>query len=198
MTTKTKWTTAGSLTLLLAVGAAGLRGQEHEGRQPSVAERLTGAVRELQGLVISPVPLNYQGKDIAQLGLGSYFVNGAGGCVGCHTSPTYANGGDPYRGQPEQINTKNFLAGGAVFGPFTSRNITPDAKSGKPADLTYEEFLKVMRTGEDIHRKHPLMGPILQVMPWTEYRKMTDKDLQAIYAYLSAIPHAEPAPPAAP
>jgi hypothetical protein len=32
----------------------------------------------------------------------------------------------------------------------------------------------------------------LAVMPWPIYRNMTDRDLDAIYAYLSAIPHAEP------
>jgi hypothetical protein len=31
-------------------------------------------------------------------------------------------------------------------------------------------------------------------MPWPVYAKMTDDDLRAIYEYLSAIPHAEPAP----
>jgi hypothetical protein len=30
-------------------------------------------------------------------------------------------------------------------------------------------------------------------MPWTVYQSMTDRDIQAIYEYLSSIPHAEPA-----
>ncbi len=33
---------------------------------------------------------------------------------------------------------------------------------------------------------------MLQVMPWPVLRHLTDHDLQAIYEYLSAIPHAEP------
>jgi len=32
-------------------------------------------------------------------------------------------------------------------------------------------------------------------MPWPVYQSMTDRDLKAIYEYLSAIPHAEPAAP---
>lgn len=28
----------------------------------------------------------------------------------------------------------------------------------------------------------------MQVMPWPEYRKMSDFDLQSIYAYLKEIP----------
>ncbi len=31
-------------------------------------------------------------------------------------------------------------------------------------------------------------GGLLQVMPWPVYGKMTDRDLIAIYEYLSAIP----------
>ena len=91
-----------------------------------------------------------------------------------------------------KINATNFLAGGAVFGPFTSRNITPDAVSGKPADMDFDQFERAIRHGEDVKQKHPQMGPILQVMPWPDYRLWSDKDLRAVYEYLSAIPHAEP------
>jgi hypothetical protein len=35
---------------------------------------------------------------------------------------------------------------------------------------------------------------LLQVMPWPVYGQMTDRDLQAIYLYLSALPRAEPPP----
>ncbi len=45
-----------------------------------------------------------------------------------------------------------------------------------------------MRTGVD-----PDSGELLQVMLWPVYAHMTDRDLEAIYAYLTAIPHAEPA-----
>ncbi|HMV48712.1 MAG TPA: hypothetical protein PKD31_13230, partial [Blastocatellia bacterium] len=61
-----------------------------------------------------------------------------------------------------------------------------------PAGLTLEQFEKVLRTGEDMQKLHPQISPLLQVMPWPVYSKMTDRDIQAIYLYLSAIPHAEP------
>jgi hypothetical protein len=145
-----------------------------------------------RGLAIAPVPLNVQGKDLRLLGFGSYLVNSVGGCVGCHTNPTYTSSGNPFSGQPEQINTANYLAGGARFGPFTSRNLTPDRQTGKPANLDFNQFVQVMRTGADVKRLHPQMGPLLQVMPWPDYSKMTDTSLLAIYTYLSAVPHAEP------
>ena len=141
-----------------------------------------------RGLAIAPVHLTYKKKDKDLVGYGSYLVNAVGGCNDCHTSPPYADGGNPYQGQPEQINTTNYLAGGQQFGPFVSRNITPDATTGLPANLTLDEFINVMRTGADPDNQ----GQLLQVMPWPTYGKMTDKDLKAIYAYLSAIPHADP------
>jgi hypothetical protein len=91
------------------------------------------------------------------------------------------------------INAQNYLAGGTVFGPFRSRNLTPDA-NGLPAGLALAQFKDVMRKGTDFDQLHPQISPLLQVMPWPVYREMTDRDLEAIYAFLSAIPHAEPAP----
>jgi hypothetical protein len=34
----------------------------------------------------------------------------------------------------------------------------------------------------------PFDGDLLQIMPWPIYHNMTDRDLRAIYEYLSAIP----------
>ena len=142
-----------------------------------------------RGFEIAPVPLNLRGKNRALVGLGSYNVNAQGGCSDCHTNPPYAAGGDPFAGEPEQINVPCYLSGGTAFGPFISRNLTPDS-NGLPAGLTYEEFLHVLRTGEDTTSPFnpPFDGGLLQVMPWPVYGKMTDRDLKAIYEYLSAIP----------
>ena len=73
------------------------------------------------------------------------------------------------------------------FGPFISRNITPDA-NGRPAGLTLVQFIAVMRTGRDPHDPSRL----LQVMPWPVYQDMRFDDLRAIYTYLKAIPSRRP------
>jgi len=153
--------------------------------------------RILTGLKISPVRLNLRGKNIVLVGLGSYLVNAAGACNDCHTNPPFQEGGNPFQGQPEQINKENFLAGGTMFGPFISRNITPDA-NGLPAGLTFAQFKKTIRTGVDPDHLHPEISPLLQVMPWPVYGKLSDHDLRAIYEYLRSIPHAEPGAPAPP
>jgi len=143
-----------------------------------------------RGLAIAPVALNLTGKDKKTVGEGSYIVNT--NCVGCHTNPEFAASGNPFFGQPEQTNTTNYLAGGAQFGPFVSANITPNAQ-GLPAGLTLAQFTEVMRTGKDFKNRHPQFGPLLQVMPWPAFAKYTDDDIEAIYEYLRAVPHAEPA-----
>jgi hypothetical protein len=145
-----------------------------------------------RGLEISPVSLDLAGRNRALVGLGSYIVNAQGGCSDCHTWPNYAPGGNPFFGQPEIINAEHYLAGGRPFGPFRSRNLTPDPARGMTKEERYQEFVSIMRTGVDPDALHPQFGPFLQVMPWPVYRNMTDRDLRAIFEYLSAIPHAEP------
>ena len=143
------------------------------------------ASRIFRGFQINPVPLKLRGRDRNLVFLGSYIVNAQGGCNDCHTVPSYAVGGDPFAGQPEQINKDCYLAGGAQFGPFiTSRNITPRA-NGEPANRSLDEFKKIFREGKD-YRNEP--DGILQVMPWPVYGKMSDRELEAIYEYLKAIP----------
>jgi hypothetical protein len=140
-----------------------------------------------QGFAVAPVLLNLHGKNRALVGLGSYIVNAQGGCNDCHTCPSYAPGHNPFEGGDGQINATNYLAGGVPFGPtLKSANLTPNA-DGKPEGKTFEEFLDLMRTGHDPEDRH-----ILQVMPWAIYRNMNNKDLRAVYEYLSAIPPAEP------
>jgi hypothetical protein len=203
--------------------------------------------RVQQGFDASPIPkekLNLKGKDVAQVGLGSYLVNSGADCNGCHTFPRFlrpggtqpgANGnftgnltskgsnpnyGNPYLDGPEQsltgqlkanTNVDHFLAGGRCFGFFMSRNLTPD-DSGMPRGLSEAEFIQVMRQGKDISCNKPnpptyggVVDPVcslpegkgagvsfnpdvLQTMSWPTYHSLTDTDLKAIYAYLSALP----------
>lgn len=148
-----------------------------------------------RGFQLAPVPLDLKRKNRALVGLGSYIVNAQGGCVDCHTSPWHLDGGNPFAGEPELINTASYLGGGVSFGPFVSRNITPDA-FGRPAGYTFEEFTAVIRMGVDLKNIPP--APLLQVMPWPVYKEMSERDLRAIYAYLSSIPCLEGGPGAPP
>ncbi len=147
------------------------------------------AARIAVGLAISPMPVHVTRQNRAAVGLGSYIVNAQGACADCHSCPTYTPGQSPYDGQGSGApNAENFLAGGVPFGPFKSANLTPDPATGLPGGLTLREFLTAIRTGHDPDDP----DKILQVMPWPVYRHMTSRDLRAIYAYLSVLPHAEP------
>ena len=134
------------------------------------------------GLKLAPVPLNLAGRNKTLVGLGSYLVNLAT-CFGCHTTPEYAPGGNPFLGQKPKINTAGYMAGGRSFGSVKSANVTPD-KKGRPAGLTYDEFVAAMTRGKD----HDDPDRLLQTMPWPAYKYLTTRQLQAMYAYLSSIP----------
>jgi len=158
-----------------------------------IKEPVVAAVREQsnidRGFEVAPVELDLRGKNRRLVGLGSYLVNVVTACNDCHTNPPYAPGGNPQMGEPKQINTANYLAGGTPLGPgIVSSNISPDA-TGLPAGHSYAEFVGQMRKGQDHHSP----GDPLQVMPWPFYAQMTDLDLRAIYEYLRSIPHSEPA-----
>jgi hypothetical protein len=177
-----------------------------------------------QGFQISPIPfdkLDLHGRDPRLVALGSYFVNGPSDCGGCHSFPRFlpkgnTAGSNPAAGDPylatspsdqslnrqlvANFNISHHLAGGQCFGPFMARNLTPEP-NGLPQGLTEDEFLKVIRTGEDIHcekeSSDPICAlgpdtPVLQVMPWPSYHSMTDAQLRAIYAYLSSLPPLSP------
>jgi hypothetical protein len=131
-------------------------------------------------------------------GLGSYIVNLAG-CNDCHTWPNYSANGDPFARQPQQLNLPAYLAGGRTFSipgeDVCSRNITPSKDTGEPAGLSRRDFFYVMQTGcdpQDKNFRDPHSCELLQVMPWPNYQSLTRRDLNAIYDYLSALPHAEP------
>jgi hypothetical protein len=160
------------------------------GQEKANAEN--GSSKVQQGLAIAPVPLDLQGRNRALVGLGSYIVNAVADCNGCHTVDfdPFVPGGNPFFGEPEVIDPAKYLVGGSPFGPFITRNLRPDPATGLPANLTFEEFLLVMRTGIDLHDAdhEPPGTPVLQAMPWPFFRNMTDHDIRAIYEYLSVLP----------
>ncbi len=151
--------------------------------EPMHAARLLRRRRAERGLEISPVPIDHRTtsrRARIALGLGSYIVNGTAVCGGCHSSPAgFLAGGNPFPIGPE---------GQVVY----ARNLTPDAATGMRHSRA--EFVRAMRTGKDLHHDPTKM---LVVMPWPYYRWMSDEDLEAVYAYLRAIPPVHNAVPLA-
>lgn len=75
------------------------------------------------------------------------------------------------------------LAGNTSEGAPMGPNLTP---GGAFAAYREEDFLKVMRTGVT-----PGGRTLSEEMPWVNYGKMTDEELQAIFTYLRTV---EPLP----
>lgn len=103
---------------------------------------------------------------------GEYLVRVAG-CRDCHTPQK--------NGQP--IAALDLAGGFLLRGPWgavASANLTP-APSGIPY---YDEqlFLDAMHTGYVKARK------LSQIMPWWDFRHLTDEDLKSIFAYLRTVP----------
>lgn len=190
MTQRKYWKISGTAAVMAMV-LAGLTSSSTNGK--AAGDESESKIQ--RGFAVAPVKLNLTGKNRALVGLGSYLVNVAGDCNGCHhatlsDSSPYAPGHDPFQGQPKQVEEAGYLAGGTpLFGPFfLPRNLTPD-KTGRPeGGASFEEFRDIMRTGIDPDQAHPQFGPFLQVMPWPNFQDMSDNDLRAIYEYLSAIP----------
>ena len=102
---------------------------------------------------------------------GEYLVD-IGACSECHTPQK--------QGQP--LPGLDYAGGFVLDGPWgyvVSANLTPDP-SGIPY---YDEalFVQTLRTGYVKARM------LKQIMPWHEYRNLTDEDLKDMFAYLKTL-----------
>jgi mono/diheme cytochrome c family protein len=95
-----------------------------------------------------------QGEYLAQLG----------DCAACHTAP----GGKPFAGG---------LAIVSPIGVIFSTNITPDPKTGI-GNFTYGQFERAVRRGIDDEG-----NTLYPAMPYPSYAKVSDQDIQALYAF---------------
>jgi hypothetical protein len=151
-------------------------------------------------------------------------VSDCNGCHTQDPSTQYLPSGNPYLRRPPNgpflgtklVNPDTYLGGGSDFGVFPSpngavhiisRNLTPDKSGRAEGGHTLAEFVQIMRTGIDLDHAHPncptnapqcllppFNGDLLQVMPWPAFQDMTDRQLAAIYTYLSAVPCLEGGP----
>ena len=114
-------------------------------------------------------------NDATTLARGEYLVR-LGDCAACHTT----RGGVAF-------------AGGHAFdtdyGTLYSSNLTPDREKGL-GDWSADEFRHAMRYG--VSRR----GPLYPVFPYEHFARLTDADIDAIYAYLRALVPSANTPPA--
>lgn len=114
-----------------------------------------------------PAEMIERGRELAAIGA----------CAVCHTDgrgAAYAGG--------HRLETP--------FGAIYTTNITPDPETGI-GSWSYAAFERAMRQG--IHQDGRRLYP---AFPYTSYAKMTDSDMQAVYAYLMSLPPVTYRPPA--
>lgn len=107
---------------------------------------------------------------------GNYLADHVALCAHCHT---------PRSGVRDQYDQDRAYAGDASppkeF-PVNPSNITPDKETGI-GKWTQADFVRTMRTGVN-----PSGDSLNPIMPWRTLRRMTDRDLIAMYLYLRTVP----------
>jgi hypothetical protein len=208
-----KFGAMGATLACAGLALAGMLIGSPRGRAYAQAPDESGS-RIQKGFEIAPVPLNLEGKNPALVGLGSYVVN-TEGCNDCHSAgPRTQYSSNPYQGKPKVVNQQTYLGGGRDFlqlgappagAHIISRNLTPapNNQTGLPGgDITLDKFFEIIRHGTDFDNLHPTCagapntgcipfpfdGNLLQIMPWPNFKDLTDRETQAIYEYLKAVP----------
>lgn len=117
----------------------------------------------VSGLLVSLPAQTQPGSGPSLTEKGQYLAT-AGDCAACHT----ASGGKPFAGG---------LAIATPIGHIVATNITPSKIAGI-GNYTLADFEKAVRHG--VRKDGANLYP---AMPYTAYAKITDKDIQALYAY---------------
>lgn len=135
-------------------------------------------------LLVRTMPIFYQPKPQPdtrdKIAYGKYLAS-IGGCEECHTP---MKNGAPLPGME--------FAGGFEFplptgGIVRSTNLTPDPESGM-GGMTRDEFVQAFKKYLDPETQTPVgKGDFNTVMPWTFMAKITEEDLDAIYAFLMQL-----------
>lgn len=102
-----------------------------------------------------------------QVARGEYLAQ-LGNCAGCHTE----RGGVPFSGG---------RAFPSDYGTIYSTNLTPDPRTGL-GDWSQAEFRHAMRHG--VSRR----GVLYPAFPYAQFARLTDADLDALFAYLRSLP----------
>lgn len=124
-----------------------------------------------------------------RLARGKYLVEVVGDCNGCHSVADESKFGTP-------VAPGGHLKGRVVAkevglpGDFSAPNLTPDPETGI-GNWSDGQLIRAIREG--IGHDNRVLFPF---MPYTEYRFMSDGDVEAIVAYLRSVPaRRNPLPP---
>jgi mono/diheme cytochrome c family protein len=119
---------------------------------------------------------------------GRYLTQGLLGCESCHSPKEWSKHGAP--------NVAGMELAGQVLplpdfpGSMTAPNLTPDGDTGGGA-WTDDQFARAIREGIGHDER-----TIFPMMPYSEYKQLSDEDLASVVVYLRSIPAVRnPLPP---
>lgn len=143
----------------------------------NVSKIFTGA---LLGIGLLATTTGVRATDAASIERGKYLYDAAD-CYSCHSGP---RGGA--KNNAATSGKLKLPSGGlgldTPFGTFRSSNITPDKQYGIGA-WSQAEFKTALRSG--IGREGEYLFP---VFPYTSFTKLTDRDIEDLYAYIMSLP----------
>ena len=158
--------------VLLLAGAACRQREE----SPKAAPTPAAVAAPEPAAVKPPVPA----VDAEVVARGRYLAESVLGCVSCHTDRDYTRYGGPPRGTAlaGACYGKDWGLPGLVCAP----NITSDPEHGI-GRWTDEELLRALREGYGRDGR-----TLFPMMPYTEWRTLSDDDARAVVAYLRQVP----------
>jgi mono/diheme cytochrome c family protein len=113
---------------------------------------------------------------------GRYIFQNLADCAGCHSERDYSRvaGPEVLSGRGRGNVLSDLLQG--MPGTVVAPNITPDPETGI-GKWTDGEKIRAIREGVDNTGR-----ALFPMMPYTEYRRMSDEDVQAVVAFLDSLP----------
>jgi len=162
-----RWRKIAAVTILMLVVLLGLGITFTIGWRPIIGPR----ARALTDRRFETTP--------ARLERGKYLVTAVNGCLGCHSDP------DP--GRPGLPPVEGRLGAGTIWKNTTTPwvvapNITPDKETGA-GNWSDDMLARAIREG--IGHDGRALFPI---MPYPDYRVMSDEDLASVIVYIRALP----------
>lgn len=113
---------------------------------------------------------------------GKYIFENLSDCDGCHSQRDFSRVGGPVvisgRGRGNDLSSLIKGLPGTVVAP----NITPDPETGL-GKWTDGEKIRAIRDGVDNTGR-----ALFPMMPYPDYRKMSDADVESVVAYMNSLP----------
>lgn len=115
-----------------------------------------------------------------RLARGKYIFQVVADCGGCHSARDFSRfGGPPIQGG---TGRGQIMPEAGLPGRIVVPNITPDLETGIG---TWSDGEKIRAIREGIAKDGRALFPM---MPYTNYRKMSDDDVESLVAYLDSLP----------